>query len=340
MNNIKVLDGQILYADSNDYVLFIKNKIVFENQSNNFHKSLILPCNLLVSNIKLLRRLFRYDIRCFSKLVDKYFFFFKGTLFVIDNNFKLRPLKHFGNMSSPLYFYTDENKRFIFFGDYSNNKTKEPVNIYKLDYDEKITTIFTFKKSEIKHIHNIQYYDKSYYISTGDNDKESGIWIIDGNGIKPVCVGSQRFRTCFLFKNEEAIVYLTDSPFSQNYILSLDLRTNTVSEVCQINGPCIHATTNNDFLFFSTSVEPDPTKRVPFNNFFVSKSIKDRYIHIFKYDFSNNETVELYKFKKDLHNMRLFGLGNARLLISKNSLLVIPYGNNKLYGKTIIIDIK
>ena len=328
---------QLIYIDEKVKVFFIDSKLSFEFDNGKRHVR--IPNIYFFPRFRLFKRLFRYDIRCFSRINDKYYFFLKSKLYIVRTDFSICVIREFRNMSSPLYFCLNANDNCIYFGDYSNQRKKKNVNIYKVGYDEKINIVASFNPGTVKHIHNILFINNKYYVLTGDNDNESGIWEIDQNLIVPICVGKQEYRSCFLWNSEHKLCYLTDSPFSHNYIVSYDTDKNIFSYLHKINGPSINAIKHGDYVFFSTTVEPNPNKKNIFNDFIVSEYISDSSIHIYKYCISKNELQEVYKFKKDCLNMRLFGFGNARLFLNKNYLYVVPFGNFFLNNKTIVLNI-
>ena len=332
-------DCQLLFEDR-QFTVFLKRTklLIFKGASK---QEVLLPSKLRgLMRIGLFRRLLRYEIRCFSRLGSKFFFFLKGSLYSADDSGKLSLIRSFSRMSSPLYFCLDRDQSSILFGDYSNDGVKEPVNVYRLYEDGHIDIIASFPAGTVKHIHNIIPAESGkFYVLTGDSDQESGIWVLEGNAISPLLVGDQAYRSCYLVSQGAKVVFLTDTPMTQNYIRELDLTSGKVRDLIPINGPVINAVCDSDSIYFATSVEPNPEMKKLFNSYVVSRSIYDKYIHIFRFQISTSTLTELYKYKKDHHNMHLFGLGNARLFLSEGILSVVPLGNGKLYGKTLSFEV-
>ena len=336
--NKDYLKKQLIYKDAEESVYFGRQCLFFEKKEA--RKKVRLRCKNPLVFFHLFRRLFRFDIRCFSKINDRYFFFLKGSLYMVDDCYVIKKIRNFSNMSSPLYLSANISKTKIIFGDYSNSAERKEVNIYSLDYYGNLEIIYSFPPNSVKHIHNIipiPNIDDSYYVLTGDSDDESGIWILNKKAISPLLVGKQKYRSCFLFPKKNGFIYFTDSPISKNYIYEYQLDCNQMKQLHSINGPCINAVAEHGIVFFSTSVEPNPLKTGLFNNFKVSESILENYIYIYKLDTISNTLSVLLKIKKDLFDMRLFGLGNAKLLYLEKKLYINIYGTYKYYGKTIVI---
>ena len=336
---ITIIENQLLYIQNKEKVFLRGNKIVFDSDGE---KNVVkIPLKTVLFRSKYLKRLFRLDIRCFSKLGDSYFFFLKKTLYMVDSNYMIHAIRYFENMTSPLYFCASKKTQTIYFGDYSNNLTESKVNIYSLDNQGNIKVLVSFSPGVVKHIHNIyECEDGGLLIMTGDSNEESGIWSFKNGTLKPICAGEQKYRTCFLTKRANKIIFLTDSPLSKNYICSYNIDNSKLCLLKAINGPCINALEEKDILYFSTSVEPNPLRKRVFNNFVVSEFIEDKCIHIYKYIVKTDELIDLYKIKKDFHNMKYFGLGNSKLFFHNKTLYLVPLGNQKLYGKTIVIDLE
>ena len=148
----------------------------------------------------------------------------------------------------------------IYFGEYFSNPSKEEVRIFRIK-DEKLETVFTFKKNIIDHIHNL-IVDKirnCIWILAGDFGTGASIFQArdDFKTVNKVAGGLQKFRSCVAFPIEEGLLYATDSQFEQNSINILYQKNNKWldKKVKNINGPSIFGTSINDKYFFSSSVE-------------------------------------------------------------------------------------
>ena len=150
----------------------------------------------------------------------------------------------------------------IYFGEYMLNPAKHEIHIYR--YDKKnsfVQKVFTYKKGEINHIHQIIWdnYRKRYWIFAGDNGDASGIWYTDDDfrNLKVFLRGSQQYRACVAYVTKDELIYATDTPYEQNYIIKINLATKEILKHKKINGPGIYGISNRTHFFWATSIEPD-----------------------------------------------------------------------------------
>lgn len=335
---------KIVFKDENIEVFLRRNKLSFRNGDE--IRTIKLPIPFYLSPflyLKLALRLFRIDIRCFEKINNNYYFFFKNVLYKITKNetkLELNQIRKF-KMSSPLYFAKSFDQKTILFGDYTNDSKNDKVNIYSISESDGIKTVFSFEPNTIKHIHNIipSNNNEHYWILTGDSDEESGIWKLDRNNSISLFVGpSQSFRSCFMCETEENIYYLTDSPIIDNYINRISKTNKMLIDKISIPGPCIFAKFDGENIIFATSVEPNPYKKKFLNNYKKSETIKNRFVHIYTFNINNNKLKEILSIKKDFHNMKLFGFGNANIIIYDGSIFITPNGTGKYSYKTLKIN--
>jgi hypothetical protein len=159
----------------------------------------------------------------------------------------------------------------VCYGEYWENKHKEPVNIWLRNDNNIWNVAYTFPNGAIEHIHALVP-DKNrgfIWILTGDFDNSPGLWEARDNfsSVVPVLLGRQEFRCCWLAFWGDRIVYATDSPLATNSIRELVAieqgttpplsRTGFRSEhLMEIAGSSIYSCMVQDQLVFSTTVEP------------------------------------------------------------------------------------
>jgi hypothetical protein len=157
------------------------------------------------------------------------------------------------------------------YGEYSENSSKEPVNIWVRSPHGAWRIVHTFAKGAIEHVHGI-IPDESrgiVWIVTGDFGDSAGIWAArhDFTEVLPVLVGKQDFRCCWLAFSEDQIIYATDSPLTINSVrrlflpqLGLDSRDPWIGArsepFMEISGSSIYGCRVQDQVVFSTTVEP------------------------------------------------------------------------------------
>jgi hypothetical protein len=157
------------------------------------------------------------------------------------------------------------------YGEYGDNETKEPVNIWVRSRSGIWRVAYTFPAGTIEHVHGL-IPDKRrglVWILTGDLGASAGIWIACNNfaEVSPVLVGKQDFRCCWLAFWGDRIIYATDSHFEPNSIRELILQGEGAAAQCppggarseffvDTSGSSIYACMVQDELIFSTTVEP------------------------------------------------------------------------------------
>lgn len=217
-----------------------------------------------IGRFRVMSRLLRLEPRAFECL-DEYVFMvsFQRGLWIIDSSRKefRRVWRCRPNFSDPLNIC--KKGSYIYWGDYGNNPYNESVNIYSYSLSENVKVVYSFAPNTIRHIHNIIWdYDRNgFWILTGDNGKNVGIYFADSNFINvyPVVVGEQRYRAVVGFPaGNGCFIYATDAVNEDNYVNYLKIENNKIEvrQVCSLNGSCIYGTELKDYYIFSTTVEP------------------------------------------------------------------------------------
>lgn len=320
----------ITYSKGN---LYIKNSDKFIKIHTLYNNS-----NKKWTNFRILERLLRLSPRCGVDIDGKKILVsLPGKIISVDiKSGELKP-EHFyrHKMKHPLQFTKIDGvqgfENSIVYGEYWNNKNREPVSIYRrkiINNSIEWEKAYTFKRGQIKHIHSIvpARIHNCVYVLTGDLDQESGIWRFRNNfhTVDKVLVGEQLYRSCFLKALDNGLLYITDCPDKTNYINFYDFSSNKVKRLEEIDGSCISATALSDGrIIFSTTVEPnEKTMRFYLLNNKRGNGIKDWYSHVYIGSYENG-IEEIFKAKKDILPMALFQFGGFSFLETKN---------NELYG--------
>jgi hypothetical protein len=108
-------------------------------------------------------------------------------------------------------------------------------------------------------VHRIVYdpYDKALLVCTGDRDHEVAILkTTDGfKTLRPIVKGEQQFRTATIVPLKECILYGTDNPGGENYIMSINRKNGMVGKIQQVPGPVLYGCLAGGTIVFSTMVE-------------------------------------------------------------------------------------
>lgn len=217
--------------------------------------------------------------------------------------------------SDPLNICPCSGKWLAIWGDYGQNPEHNEINIYGLKTDTTVEIIATFAAGKIRHIHNIiPKRDGGYYIFTGDQEKEAGIYQCDESFslIEPIKVGKQKYRAVVGFDTEQGLLYATDAVNEQNYIYIL--RNGSEPEiVTELNGSCIYGCRIEQGYLFSTTVEPDENNRgiTSWISSKKGKGILSNDSHLVFID-KNLKSDVVLKYKKDILPMKLMQYGSIQ----------------------------
>lgn len=306
----------------------------------------------LKESSRLLMRLFRRDIRtsCILESGDVFFFkdkhlyrFFRKT----SNLEKLYTLQQ--EVSTPLNIIPalKETGCAVLWGDYFSNPDRKEVSIWGLKDGEKPAVIYQFPSGSVRHIHNIipDRTGNGYYIFTGDNDPQAGIYYADAhfNTVESVMIGTQQARAVQGFCTEDGILYATDSVTEQNYICKLEKKEEWHHNIiAPINGSCIYATSRENAKYFSTTVEsPETDGRNKIPAMLSTKrgaGILSNKVQVIAVDDRLN-TYSIAEFEKDSLPYKLFQYGAVTFPASQSEKLVIyPVCVKKYDGKLGVID--
>lgn len=345
----KTIKGRVL-AISNDLILIYRRGflIVCENSKTNKVLSRKKIGNWIEKST-LLSRLLRREPRCAVKLGDSSFLIsYNGHILNYDYKKNIITDEHSYDkgMKNPLSFCVEKtckDEEIIYYGEYIWNEKKGPVAVYKRSKST-WTKVFEFDCGMITHIHNIVFdeFKKCFYILTGDDDSDSGIWIADYSfsRVEPLIVGKQAFRSCVLFPFETELLYATDTPLEENTLSKIVCNNKVeVETISSLPGSCIYGGKVNGEYYFATTVEPDsslPGLRYRFT-YKLGKGIKDRYSHIFKVK-KDGMIEEVYKAKKDILPMWLFQFGNFIFPYNEtNSVVVVSQALKCGHSKTLFL---
>lgn len=186
----------------------------------------------------------------------------------------------------------------IYYGEYFNNRDRMPVCIYgSVGEDLKFEPVWQFK--DVRHIHGVFFdpYYNNIWITTGDTDDESGIWVTNDNfhALEKVIGGNQQFRAVQLLFTEKYIYFGSDTPLERNFIYRINRNSGRTEKLNEVESSVFWGCKVKDYLFFSTSVEPSTVN-------------KTRYACIWGSP-DGEKWKCIKKFKKDIYPIKLFQYG-------------------------------
>lgn len=252
--------GIILYMDSNVLYKSINNKLYqsFDNGRTWQFKYEIRASSFLdmvTYSRHLSCRLLRKGIHHLGIVEeDKLGLLYDRKAAVLSNTqlMQICPIKG----SRPLSFeFVD---REFMFGEYRSNPERSAIAIYGFNSTEGL-----YKKLEmngIRHIHGIYQdpFTKNVWITTGDDDDESALYCTDPDfkTLDKIIYGSQQTRTIKLLFTEDAIYFGSDAPDERNFLYKMDKGTLRVEKLVGVGSSVFHGYRLENWLFFSTAVEP------------------------------------------------------------------------------------
>ena len=332
-------------------VLGYKNSCLCRMTASGEISNICSLSNSFVDHVKesnrILARLFRTDIKTICILQSGDVFFFKGKILYRFNNktsvlVKLHALQQ--GFSTPLNIAPALKGTgcTVLWGDYFSNPDRNEVRIWGLKDNEKPTVIYQFPAGSIRHIHNIipDIVGNGYYVFTGDNDPQAGIYYADVcfNRVEPILIGIQQARAVQGFCVENGIVYATDSVSEQNYICKLEKKESwSQRTITPINGSCIYAACVDKVIYFSTTVESPETdsqnKIIAMLSTKRGSGILSDKVEVISVDEQLN-TNKVIEFEKDSLPYKLFQYGVVTFPASlSRKLMIYPVGVKKYDGK-------
>ncbi len=208
-------------------------------------------------------------------------------------------LKRISNIvgSRPLAFAT--GKGLACYGEYRGDPERSPVHVWGADIEKPSDWNPLWRFEKVRHVHGVFFdpYFSDFWVTTGDEDNETGIWRTTDNfkTLDLVAGGSQQKRAVQLLFTPEFVYFGTDTPREQNYICRLERKSGNVERLSRVDSSVFYGCKVDDQLFFSTVVEP-------------SKINRSRYSAIWKS--SNGEDwIKIKTFRKDLWPMKYFQYG-------------------------------
>lgn len=246
--------------------------------------------------------------------------------------------------SDPLNICVGSEKWVALWGDYGSNAEHEAINIYGLTQNNKVEIVYTFKRGQVRHIHNIiPKLSGGYYVLTGDQEDGAGIYKanISFDQVEPVKIGKQRYRTVVGFDTPKGLLYATDAVNEKNYVYLLD-GEDEPQKICTLNGSCIYGTQFREKYYFSTTVEPDENN-CGISSWISSKRgegiLSNEVCLIEINDKMKFKTIE--KFKKDTLPMKLMQYGAIQFPRGKaKELWCYPVAVKWYDGKALLIKVE
>jgi hypothetical protein len=322
----EIIKGRIIGVVEGEEFLTIRHKI-FKRQSNKqrwqsyvyFQTSGI---NKVLMFIPLMSRLFRLGIH--------HVIFGREISFTIYNKsicfFKEKITSDISALKGSRPLAICQKERFFYYGEYHSNSTQEPVNIWK-SAGKNDAWVKTWTFEGVRHIHGVFYddYSDAIWITTGDSNDESGIWVTydDFLTVKKVVGGAQMYRAVQLLFTQDYIYFGSDAPEEQNFIYRMT-RNGLVTEQLQAVGSSVfYGCKVGDKLFLSTAIEPSQTNTTSYAEVWCCEDGENWY--------------KFTEFKKDALSKKYFQYGQVlfpTINDDRDHLYITPFATN-YHNKTL-----
>lgn len=306
-------DKILAYFGMGMYILDLKKNS--KQKVGTFHSNIF---NFFISRCRLVTRILRLEPRSCIEIDDSNFLlaFHKKLWKISISTGKIIEIYRFrkGMNHCQSFCANGEN---IYFGDYMSNPYKHSINLYRFSKkDSSVNIVFTFSAGEVNHIHQIVWdeFRNRYWIFTGDEGNASAIWYTEDEFRSVILYlsGCQQYRACIVFVTPEDLIYATDTPFEQNYIIKINIETKECTKCKTINGPAIYGSRDDEYFYWATSVEPDIVPGNVFRNYLsykVAAGINFKEVHLICMNIHNDETEIIGRYKKDIMPIALMQFG-------------------------------
>lgn len=259
MRTTAEIRGRILVWSRKNMFLARGHRILKSSDNGKSWQAYItLPSTLterLVMKSDVLSRLFRKEINHLVFSRERIYLFAKKSLYVYmalrDGTMHLEKMYNLGYR--PLSVAYDG--RSVWFGEYLDNPDRNPVKLIKI-CDGVLSEQASLEN--IRHIHGVFWdeYENQIWLTTGDADSESKIWVIDNEGPKEVLGGAQRFRAVELLFDKNYIYYGTDTPTERNSIFRISRHNHSVRKCCDVGSSVFYGVKAGKKFVFGTVIEP------------------------------------------------------------------------------------
>ena len=174
-----------------------------------------------------------------------------------------------------------------YISEYSLNPDRKEVKIFRFDKSANLEVVHVFEKHTIRHIHGLirdRVRKGRIWVLTGDNDDESHFYYTDDhfNSLNLFLSARQLSRAVDIVFRGKKIIWGTDSPDQQNYIMQADIDNPDKYEfIAPLPGPVYYTCQNMaGATYFATTAEPGPASEKKHARIFsLSPGNKIREVH-------------------------------------------------------------
>lgn len=208
-------------------------------------------------------------------------------------------------------------------GRYGRNPKRNEVPLFYITKDD----IKVFHKfNGIRHIHKVSVQFNEIFVTSGDLDIESHIYILNYNSeLKHTIKLGQLSRTTDVHFDKDNIRWIMDSEYVDSWCILYNRYTNILIKIANIRQPTWHSIKIGNFIVFSTSYE----KR---------SSWKGNYCIVYLWNILTNDIFPIEIFKKNIFQSLYFFPAQSISLENFESKVKIRFKGSISYNKFIYIN--
>ena len=329
----KLLRGTVHWHRESEFVWSRGRQLILGDLNGNHRKATVEFEFPIIAKLKwstkLSQRLFRLQIKQVFELGESTLGIVAfGAFYHLNlNEFKLQKVSEFPGPAPLRMCFDGEN---LIYGEYFTNKDRNPVNVFWSDdlgkSWRKQTTL-----TDIRHVHGVFHdsVEQKYWMTSGDLDHESHIrWSQDlFSTFETVHSGKQLHRIIEMLFLPDRIIYGTDTPYEQNFIVEMDRASRSLKNVQPVGGSIFFLRKTQAGYFCSTAVEP-------------SESNKSRDCEIW-HSYNGSSWQLIKSFRKDFWSAHYFQFGRIQIpagIGCRDGIWVSPIAATN-DGSSIFIDV-
>ncbi|HBF67936.1 MAG TPA: hypothetical protein DDW20_01275 [Firmicutes bacterium] len=234
----------------------------------------------------------------------------------------------------------------VYYGEYPTKNDGTDVCIIRRNTNKEHSIVYRFEPGSIRHIHYVCEYGNDLFCFTGDENNETNIFQFKNKNFKtqPDCLlsGSQDCRACVAMFNNGYLYYLTDNPYFENGLFAFDLKKSFLKQMFRIEGSVIYGLVSNNFLFFSTCVEYNLSKKKNNKNVILKINgkiggIRSNESILYCFNCNANQLIRLIKIKKDCLSIKYFGIGTFMFTCNNSSKYLAVFSQSLKINETLFI---
>lgn len=152
----------------------------------------------------------------------------------------------------------------IYYGEYCRNLDRKSVHVFRSE-DGGRTWASAYEFTGVRHVHGVfqDPYTNDLWVTTGDDDQESGIWRTSDRfrTLTPFLMGGQQRRAVDLLFTADYVYFGSDTPREKNHLYRACRVSREVESLQEVDESVFFGAKVGGRCFFSTACEPSSVNR-------------------------------------------------------------------------------